>query len=257
MTTGTGVEGKRLIAIEVQARRWATGIGLPTPKVLDHAPDYSWMIATWQETRDPVGSDYVRGALRIADTIMAADLPALSVAASEWSGDSANKWQRIYWLTSAGLPLLAWLRARRMAGRLTDFRTAHGDYYRRNVLATSTEAPKGFPPTGGVSIVDWEFLGAAPAFTDHLRLWSTLREPSDRALALDLIFADASRESWKHLCILAEWLGLRLLAENLSAPKNQRNAKDLAHARIVAREARALGRSANTYGLMPATPSTT
>lgn len=230
LTTCDDPDGLRLMKLELAGRRWAQSIGLPGPQVIAAASDDSWMLATWVAAAAPGGPEYVRAALAGADLISAQPLPEFDVPATQWKGDSSDKLARIARLIIGRMPILAFRKAKIAADELTDARTAHGDYYFRNCMWTGSE----------ISVIDWEFLGSAPAYTDHLRFWSTLKSPQDRALAMKILLADADEATAAHIRILAQWLALRLLAENLSAPSSQRDSDDLAHARIVTKEARAL-----------------
>lgn len=221
-------EGARLIELEVTGRRWAEQHDIATSTVIDVCPNQDWMLARWI---DPLGSasgpEYVAAALETADRIMRLPLPAQATYASTWRSRRRTLIIRSARLTIGGVPVRHWYRTRGRASALTRSATAHGDFYFRNVL----------PGPTCVYVIDWEFLGSAPMFTDHLRLWSTLKCKQDRRQVLDHLLSSADPDTWAHICDLAAWLGLRLLAENLSAPRRFRNPADLAHARVIAREA--------------------
>ena len=120
-----------------------------------------------------------------------------------------------------GVNVRRWLTARQAAEELPKDGMAHGDFYFRNVLDT----------TSGVQVVDWEFAGPAPHFTDHLRFWSTLKSDEDADLALSLILRNRSSEERNAIGILGRWLAYRLLGENITVRRRFQNPADLTHAR--------------------------
>ena len=231
LTVAVDDEGRRQNLVEAACRAWAAPHGVGCPVVLGAGPAGEWLHAERVRTGRPEGAEYVHAALDAADTIAGLEPPALSVAPSRWRPARSARLLSAARGTLGGLDVPRFLRARRAAAELTDQTTCHGDFYRRNVLAV---------PGAGVSVVDWEFVGRAPRWTDHVRLWSTLRRPEDRREAWARTSGAAGADGEGHLLTLAGWLGLRLLAENLAAPRPQRDREDLAHARTLVAEARAL-----------------
>lgn len=219
--------------IEVAARRWASGIGVPTPAILAHDPAGEWLLGERIEAAEPVGAGYVDEALRCADLIAEAEPPALPARASQWRASRWTLLPRTARMVAAGISPLDFRARRSAAAALSTAAVGHGDFYRRNVLATGQQ--------GGVSVIDWEFIGPGPLLADHVRFWSTLRREQDRQRAWDGL-RDRARDlpDPQHLSDLVQWLALRLLAENLAAPPRQRDPQDLRHARLVHRQARDL-----------------
>lgn len=226
-TVALSAAGRDRLLVEQQCRRWATDHDIPVPAVRAAAADGTWLVADHITVGPPQGSPYVVEALRIADRISSCPLPRLTRSAAVWRGPRRTLPARLIRQTRGGLSLPRLRRARAAARDLTDRAPAHGDYYRRNVLADRA---------GGVSVVDWEFIGSAPRFTDHLRLWSTLRDDADRKTAWAVITADLDEPRRHHVAVLGEYLVLRLLGENLAAPDHQRDPADLAHARLMVSE---------------------
>ena len=99
---------------------------------------------------------------------------------------------------------------------------AHGDFYPGNVLGAAD---------GRVLVVDWEYVGHAPRHTDLARLWSVLPAVDDREQVLAELLRDADATGGRRVGALLLWHALRLWGENLSAPRRDRNAITLAHAR--------------------------
>ena len=229
LTVAVDDEGRRRNLIEQRAREWASGHGIDTPAVLDASPTGSWLLGQRIAAGEPAGPGYVHAALDAADQIAAADPPVLPVAASRWRASRRSRLGRLIRALRGRLDLARFIQLRRQVGGLDDLTTSHGDFYRRNVLALGDR----------VSVVDWEFVGMAPRWTDQLRIWSTLLEREDRREAWDRIVAGAG-DGRRHLTVLAQWLACRLVAENLAAPVAQQNSADLAHARRVWAEARSL-----------------
>ena len=231
LTVAVDDEGRRQNLVEVTCRAWVAPHGVGCPVVLAAAPDGTWIHAERVRAGRPEGPGYVHAALDAADRVAALEPPALPVAPSRWRPSRSARVLSAARGTLGGLDVPRFLRARRAAVGLTEQTTSHGDFYRRNVLHV---------PDTGVSVVDWEFVGRAPRWTDHVRLWSTLRRPEDRREAWARIGDAAGPDGRAHLEALAGWLCLRLLAENLAAPRRQRDGDDLAHARTLVVESRAL-----------------
>lgn len=223
-------EGQRQNLLEAAGRHWASAQGVPVPCVVAADPDGRWLLAQLVPVIPPGGEPYVRQALAAADAVAAADPPNLPVAPSRWRAERPNAAGRAARLLAGGLRPDTFLLARRAAGELPASITCHGDLYRRNVLCTA--GPQ-------VYVVDWEFLGPGAEFTDHLRFWSTLLDPADRTIAWSATVDRAGEAKRGDLLVLARWLVIRLLAENLDAPTRQRNRADLRHARAMQAELRA------------------
>lgn len=220
LTVAVTQEGNDRILVEIEGRAWAQRHGIAVPTVRDRHPTGHWFVADLVETAQPRGAAYVNAALDVADRISQLEPPQLPVMAATWRGERRTLLVRLARAVPAGLPMRQFLGSRRAAAALTDSACSHGDFYPRNVLA----APD------GVVLVDFEYVGSAPRYTDHLRLWSTLRDPADREAVWQRLLAGGPHHR-EHIETLARWLALRLLAENLSAPAPQRDPEDLAHAR--------------------------
>lgn len=231
LTVAVDDEGRRQNLVEAACRAWAAPHGVGCPTVLAVAPDGGWLHAERVRAGRPEGAGYVHAALATADRVAVLEPPVLGVAPSQWRPARSVRVRSAARGALGGLDVPRFLRARRAAAGLTEQTTSHGDFYRRNVLHV---------PGTGVSVVDWEFVGRAPRWTDHVRFWSTLRRPADRREAWARISETAGPDGQAHLVVLAGWLCHRLLAENLAAPRRQRDADDLAHARTLVAESRAL-----------------
>lgn len=213
--------GRRLVRLEVEGRRWAEAAGVPVPTVHAAAPDGSWLVGARAPGVSCRGAEAVGAALEAADRIAACAAPLPAEPPSTWRADRRTLAVRVARSVVGGLPLLRFRAARAEAAALADRGPGHGDLYRRNVLAAGPD----------VRVIDWEFLGDHPRWTDHVRLWSTLTDPADRATALGRIEASVPTAQHPHLAVLVRHLTLRLLAENLASPQRQRNEDDLGHAR--------------------------
>jgi hypothetical protein len=231
LTVALDSEGRRQNLLEHICRRWAVRQGVRCPQVIGASPTGQWIHATRVVLQPPQGSTYVHGALDAADRIAAAEPPELPVAATRWRASGAARIAPALRGVLGGLDLRRFLQARRAAAVLEDLTTCHGDFYRRNVLFGTGDL---------VYVVDWEFVGRAPRWTDHLRIWSTLRCAEDRAEAWSRIVSDLPPGGVEHVRSLSAWLSHRLLAENLAAPVKQRNPDDLAHARRLVVETQTL-----------------
>jgi hypothetical protein len=216
------VVGRQMNLLETAGRYWATQHSIATPELLAVDPSGDWLLGKWVEAVDPTGPTYVTKALRIADQIMESPTWQPPLAPSTWSASSKGRVGRVRRMITAGINLRRWLAARETAQNLPDRAMSHNDYYFRNVLRT---------PSDSVVVVDWEFAGLAPRFTDHLRMWSTLKNPEDREIALEIILAGRSKQELEHIGVLGRWLTYRLFAENLAVPRRLQNPPDLEHAR--------------------------
>lgn len=231
LTVAVDDEGRRQNLVEAACRAWAGPRGVDGPTVIAASADGHWLHAERVRAATPEGPDYVHAALATADRIATLEPPELSVAPSQWRPARSARVLSAARGALGGLDVPRFLRSRRAAAALTDHTTCHGDFYRRNVLHVAGT---------GVSVVDWEFVGRAPRWTDHVRFWSTLRRSEDRQEAWARISETVEPGGEAHLRTLTEWLCYRLLAENLAAPRPQRDADDLAHARTLVAESRVL-----------------
>lgn len=225
-------EGRRLIALEVAGRRWAAVAGVDVPPVLAVGPRDAWMVSVRAPGVSCRGAEAVRAGLAAADLVAGCSAPLPDVPATTWTGDRRTLVARVLRSAAGGLPIRRFLDARAGAARLRDLAPGHGDLYRRNVLA---DGPR-------VSVIDWEFLAEHPRWTDHVRLWSTLTDPADRSVAVAHLDAAVPPSEHPHLATLVRHLTLRLLAENLAAPRSRRSSDDLAHARRMVAEGEELAR---------------
>lgn len=225
------IDGRRRLACEVAGRRWAASIGVSTPEVVAADRDGAWLVSRLG-VRPRLTTQDVEAALELADRIAAQRRgPDLGGRSSTWRAPvstRARRWAR----TATGISPLRFRAARAAYDALPDRAAAHGDLYHRNLLRGSGGS--------GLEVVDWEFAGTAPRFTDHVRLWNVLPDEALRAHAISCLLAGRSGAERAQIGVVATWLSQRLVAENLAAPLPLRNAGDLAHARRVAPEARAL-----------------
>jgi hypothetical protein len=236
-----GEAGRRRLRVEASGRAWADKHGIPTVPVLDTEPDGAWLLSAWVDPCAAEGPDYVRGAIEVADRIAATpEPPDVELDASSWRAPRRTVVTRAVRNITGGVPLRLWLAARRQARSVPHPRAvAHGDFYPRNVLWARS----------GIHVVDWEYVGWAPRHTDLLRLWSILRRRDDRDRVISSVLADADDQERARVGSLLLWLSLRLLGENLSAARANRNAADLAHARAMVPEASRLARQLGAWPL--------
>lgn len=231
LTVAVESAGAAWISIEVWCRAWAFKHGIPALTVRASDVSHNWFVADYVQAAEARGPDYVDAALDAADAIAALDVPCIPGSVTMWRAPRRTLIQRTVRLALGGVSLRQFVKARRAADQLTLRCCSHGDFYRRNVLNAGS---------GQILIVDWEYIGSAPRFTDHLRFWSTLREVEDRQIAWSRIVSGRTEGELRHIRVLATWLVWRLLAENLSAPGYQRDPSDLAHARAMVEEIKGL-----------------
>lgn len=220
--------GALRIQRETAGRRWAARVGVPTAPIVDADPDGAWLVARWVAPVATIEESYVDAALDAAETIAAASPPPDGPPSQRWSSPRRTRLARTLRGIVGGVPLAQWWRARRRAAQLPQVPLAHGDFYHRNV-------PGG---PGGVAVVDWEYVGPGPRHGDMLRLWSVLPARAERDYAMRAVLARVPATDHASVGVLAHWLALRRLGENVKAPRAHRNADDTAHAREVLAEAR-------------------
>lgn len=233
----TDAHGQHLNRLEAHGRAWAREHGVPVPRLRHSHPDGRWLVGERVRVpaRAPSGADYLGAALEQAARIGRSPLSADRPAATTWRAPRRTRPARTARLVRrTGAMPLTMLRVRRAVQALPSSTTAHGDFYFRNVLAPG--------PGLRVLVVDWEYLGPAPAGTDALRLWSTTKEADGRDWLLDRVLSPLSRSARADASLLAYWLSLRLVAENLSAPVAEQRPEDAEHARRLLPQARALAR---------------
>lgn len=222
----TSEHGRRLVGLEVEGRSWAHAAGVPVPAVHAVGPGGGWMVGERADGVSCRGSGAVLAALDAADRVAACSAARPAIAPSTWSGDRRTLPVRVARSVVGGLPLRRFREARAAAYALTDVVSGHGDLYRRNVIADGDD----------IRVIDWEFLGAHPRWSDHVRLWSTLTDPADRAVAVGHLEDVVPAAGHHHLAVLVRHLTLRLLAENVAAPPRHRSSDDVDHARAMVLE---------------------
>ena len=225
-------EGRRLNLLELRGRDWAEMHAIPTVPVLRADREYGeWIVARKVPLRPSAGPDYVRAALDASRRICVVGPPPPGPVASTWRAPRRTLAVRVARAVAAGVPVATVRRARSRAAALPLSSTAHGDYHLRNVLAMED---------GGVAVVDWEHLAPAPAYTDALRLWTTLKAADDRQLLIDHLTDRLRADEREPVAVLAVWLAYRLWAENVCSPRAHQRPDDARHARHMVTEAEAL-----------------
>lgn len=231
----TSPHGRQLNLLEVRGRSWARAAGLPTVRVLG-ADERSgdWLVGELVATAPASGPAYLDHALAVAARLSRQDAPVGGPGRTSWRAARRTRPARLARMLTAGVPLRQFQQVRAAAAGLPQVAVAHGDLTYRNLLHVEG--------ADAVTLVDWEYLGPAPAHVDELRLWSTLKAPADRAHLMDGLLRGLPRREHPGVGLLALWLCLRLFAENVAAPAQDRDLADAAHARGMAREAAHLAR---------------
>lgn len=227
-------DGLRLMQLEVTGRQWARGLGIPVPDIVHHDPARGVLVSRWLNSVSCCGREPTLAALRLADKIQDSMVPQCGPSPSTWRANRVTIVPRAARLILGGLPVAYYLRQRELYNNLAGRAAAHGDYYRRNVLLREF---------GELAIIDWEHLSMQPRWTDHVRLWSTLTDHTDRELALTYLHEKVPSDDRWHLSVVVRYLTCRLLGENLAAPSRYRSVDDLAHARRMLKEGEQVARS--------------
>jgi hypothetical protein len=236
-----GEAGRLRLRREAWGRSWAQSVGVRTVPLLGAGPEGEWLVSEWWEPSAPGGAGYLDDAISTALRIASAPPPPAGPPPNVWSSPRRAVPLRLAKGLLGGVPTRLWWAARQAASELPTVPVAHGDFYHRNALWC--------PERGGVHVVDWEYLGPGTRHSDLVRLWTLLPLSSDRedlqARMLRLVPADQHRE----LGVLALYLALRLLGENVKGDRRDRHPADLAHARAIQPEARALARDLGAWPL--------
>lgn len=233
--------GRVRLRRELWGRAWAAAVGLATPAVHAADPDGAWLVGEWIEPGFPGGPAFLDRAVEAAERIRRAPPPPLGPPASVWRSPATAAPGRTARAVAARMPLRLWWAARAAARALPRTPVAHGDFYHRNVLWQ--------PDRDRVSLVDWEYLGPGPRHGDLLRLWTILPRRDDRDAVLDRLLVAAPAAEHREIATLGLYLALRLWGENVKTPRRDRDAADLAHARSIQAEARALARAHGAWPL--------
>ena len=226
--------GRLRLRREVWGRQWAQGIGVATVPVLGSDPAGDWLVSEWWEPSAPAGDAFLDDAVATALRIATAAPPPAGPPPNTWASPRRSAPIRLARGLLGGVPTRLWWAARQAAAALPTTPVAHGDFYHRNALWC--------PERGGVQVVDWEYLGPGLRHGDLLRLWSLLPARADREALLARILNLVPGPQHPDVGTLAVYLALRLLGENVKGARRDRHPADLAHARAVQPEARALAR---------------
>ncbi|QWC83772.1 aminoglycoside phosphotransferase family protein [Nocardioidaceae bacterium] len=198
--------GNRSLRNEVAGRRWAATAGVNTPRVLAHDTAGEWMVG---EAATPVEPDpaYVDTVVAQARLIAAAPAPPPGEDSRSWQAPPVARLLNAGLATTHGLPVPLFLRAREAYRSLPHDQPVHGDFYYLNVPVDAAGRP---------AVVDWEFRGQGPEFSDVLRMWVSLPERSLRDQLLESLLGSASAEQRGRIGVVARWMAVRQLAENLT-----------------------------------------
>jgi len=226
--------GSRQLRNEASGRRWAAAAGVRTPAVVGHDPAGGWLVG---EAAAPAVRDvaYVDAVLEQAELIGAAAVaPPPSHDTRSWESSPLTRVARASLVAAGGLSVPLFLRSRRAYHALAFDRPVHGDFYYLNVLRD---------PRGRATVVDWEYLGWGPRFSDALRMWASLPERHLRDHLVDRLLEQCSTPRARaQLGVVARWMVVRQIGENLSSLRH-RSRESLAHARSMLPEALALAES--------------
>jgi hypothetical protein len=261
-------DDRRRNRLEVYGRRWAAAQGVPVPRIIDHAPDGSLLISEHVRSRPAEGAEYIEAALEIAARIAGGPPPRPPEATTSWRNPNRRATaQRAVELLVAGISPATFVHARRAASDLPSDLPSHRDFHVHNVLlAEARSAPGGQLAT----VIDFEYLGLAPRHGDAIRLLTTVGAHADAAHGLDLLLRRTARTGWPALAVQLRWLGLRQLAElvtadDVPAPERARAQQRWHLARTWAREIERTHRGSSprtsaprprTAGLAGAAPGT-
>ncbi|EXG79936.1 phosphotransferase family protein [Cryptosporangium arvum DSM 44712] len=231
--------GRLRLRRELWGRQWARQVGIPTVPVLASDPDGTWVVAEWWRPGAPAGPEFLDDAVATALRVAGSPPPPPGPPPAQWTSPRRAAPLRLARGVLGGVPTRLWLAARRAAAGLPRVPVTHGDFYHRNALWC--------PERGGVHVVDWEYLGAGPRHGDLVRLWTLLPHRTDRDALRDRILALSPASEHREIGVLALYLALRLLGENVKGARADRHRADLNHARAIQPEARELARTLDAW----------
>ena len=231
--------GRLRLRRELWGRRWARQVGIPTVPVLSADPDGAWAVAEWWRPAAPAGPAFLDDAVAIALRIAGSPPPQPGPPPARWTSPRRAAPLRLARGVLGRVPTRLWLAARRAAAALPEVPLAHGDYYHRNTLWC--------PDRGGVHVVDWEYLGTGHRHGDLVRLWTLLPDRADRDSLRDRILTLSPASEHRDVGVLALYLALRLLGENVKGARADRHRADVDHARAIQPEARELARDLGAW----------
>lgn len=231
--------GRLRLRRELWGRRWARQVGIPTIPVLHEDPDGAWVVAEWWHPAAPTGPAFLDDAVTTALRIAGSPEPQPGPPPARWTSPRRAAPIRLARGVLGGVPTRLWLAARRAAATLPRVPVAHGDFYHRNALWC--------PDRGGLHVVDWEYLGPGHRHGDLVRLWTLLPHRADRDALLERVLALVPASEHRDVGLLALYLALRLLGENVKGARSDRHRADLDHARSIQPEARALARALQAW----------
>lgn len=239
-----GDVGRLRINREVHGRAWASGIGIDTAEVYDVDPGGSWLVGEWLPASSAGGptpdsvDEYLAAALATAAKIAESTPPEPGPPPARWRSPRRTKIARALRGVAAGLPTRLWWSTRKAVEAVPTAPVTHGDFYHRNLL---------WRPGGVLCVVDWEYLGPGPRYSDQVRLWTILPERSQRDTVREALLASAPAGDHGDIALLMLWYSLRLIGENVKTPRAHQNPADIAHAWSVLPEAREIARAAGVH----------
>lgn len=225
--------GRRQLRNEIAGRQWASVTGVRTPSIFAYDPDGDWMIGE-AATEALLDIAYVDAALEQADLIGGASLgPRESDDTRSWRSARLSKLARASLVAAGGLSVPLFLRSRQAYHSLPFDRPVHGDFYFLNV-------PQGLD--GSPTVVDWEYLGWGPRFSDAARMWASLPDLHLRSHLMDRLLSQCeSAQARIQLGVVVRWMAVRQIGENLSSLRH-RSEENVKHAWSILPEALALAK---------------
>lgn len=204
---------RRRLEHEQLRLQWAAEHAVPAPSLAGTDPDHRWL-ATALVPDDPQGgAAYVDAAIQAAEAIAAAPPPpGLGPAGDEATVGSpdhparglAGRVARVVRMVRAGVPPVAFARARRAVDALPDEVVCHGDFHTDNVL---------FDAAGGrVHVTDLEQMRTGPDGLDLCTLWWGLDRAEDRQRLTDHLVAGADATRRRRIAALLRWAAMTRLA---------------------------------------------
>ncbi|MGY1743522.1 MULTISPECIES: hypothetical protein [unclassified Blastococcus] len=174
--------GRRRLRAELRGRRWAEERGIGVPEVLAAADDGRWLLSRRLHPAPSGGPRWTEAAVDAAVRIAPPPAPPgapWQPPAGRGLGRLRGTVQDTARLVRAGVRLGELRAVRAAAAQLPLSEVTHGDLRADNAVLDTD---------GGLVVLEWTGVRAAPRHRDLLTLWATAPDAEDRAEIADVVF---------------------------------------------------------------------
>lgn len=223
--------GRRRLRAELRGRRWAEERGIGVPEVLAAADDGRWLLSRRLHPAPSGGPRWTAAAVDAAVRIAPLPVPP----GAPWQPSSVRGPARVRGtvqdtgrLVRAGVRLGELRSVRAAAAQLPLSEVTHGDLCAANAVLDAE---------GGLVVLEWTGVRAAPRHRDLLTLWATTVGDDDRAQMADVVLARTAGWEEPDVGLLWHAVALEQLVARITRP-DRGDGLDAAFARARLTEAR-------------------